>query len=107
MKNEKKLGMKQEKDETDSCLALSFRGMYNKSRTPAFFWKRGEEKELGREDIVTARYLSDAERYADLMNGYWFGGRQVVMPEDVREKDSRMSGGFSILSIMLCRYAYL
>ena len=40
-------------------------------------------------DIVTARYLSDNERYADLLNGYGFGGEQIISAEDLSELDSR------------------
>ena len=40
-------------------------------------------------DLVTARYLSDNERYADLLNGYGFGGAQIISAEDLSELDSR------------------
>lgn len=42
-----------------------------------------------RRDELLKSYLSDNARYADLINGYVFGGRQVVRPEDVTELDSR------------------
>ena len=40
-------------------------------------------------DLITARYLSDNERYADLLNGYGFGGAQIISAEDLSELDSR------------------
>lgn len=40
-------------------------------------------------DVVQIRCLSDNERYADLINGVVFGGRQVVHGEDIREMDSQ------------------
>lgn len=42
--------------------------------------------------MALERYLENPERYADLINGYRFQGRQVVKPEDVVEKDTRLSG---------------
>ena len=40
-------------------------------------------------DIVQIRCLSDNERYADLINGIVFGGRQVVHGEDLQAMDSQ------------------
>ena len=40
-------------------------------------------------DIVQIRCLSDNERYADLLNGIVFRGRQVVRVEDLQEMDSQ------------------
>ncbi len=40
-------------------------------------------------DVVQIRCLSDKERYADLINGIVFGGRQVVHGEDIQEMDSQ------------------
>ncbi len=40
-----------------------------------------------RRDELLKSYLSDNTRYADLINGYVFEGRQVVRPEDVTELD--------------------
>lgn len=47
---------------------------------------------MGEVDVRLERYFEDPVRYADLINGYRFQGRQVVKPEDVKEKDSRLSG---------------
>ena len=47
---------------------------------------------MGEVDAKLDRYLSDSARYADLINAYRFNGRQIVKPEDVKEKDTRLSG---------------
>lgn len=47
---------------------------------------------MGEVDAKLERYLNDSARYADLINGYWFNGNQVVKPENVQEKDSSLSG---------------
>lgn len=41
------------------------------------------------EDSVLKKYLSDNERYADLINGLGFCGRQIVSAEDLEELDSQ------------------
>ncbi len=38
---------------------------------------------MGKIDVVVNRYCSDAERFADLFNGVFFEGRQVVKPEEL------------------------
>lgn len=40
-------------------------------------------------DMIAARYLSDNERFADLLNGYGFEGEQIVSAADLSEMDSR------------------
>ena len=40
-------------------------------------------------DVAQFRFLSDNERYADLINGAVFGGRQVVRGTDLQEMDSQ------------------
>ncbi len=47
-------------------------------------------------DEVLRCYLSDDARYADLMNGMIFEGRNVVQPEDLHPLDSRVEGEKSI-----------
>lgn len=47
-----------------------------------------KEEKMGR-DILLKRYLSDNERYADLMNGTQFGGKQIVQAKDFEELDSQ------------------
>ncbi|MBR6642536.1 MAG: transposase [Lachnospiraceae bacterium] len=44
---------------------------------------------MANEDEVLARYLSNDERYADLINGIGFGGRQVVQAADLSERDTK------------------
>ncbi len=44
---------------------------------------------MAKEDEILTRYFSDDERYADLINGISFGGRQVVRPEDLSERDTK------------------
>lgn len=44
---------------------------------------------MAKEDEVLARYLSDDERYADLINGVTFGGRQVVFAENLSDRDTK------------------
>ena len=41
------------------------------------------------EDIVVNAYFSDNARFADLINGLVFGGRQVVKEEELEERDSQ------------------
>ena len=41
------------------------------------------------QDIVLQRYLSDNERYADLINGILFEGEQKVRASDLNEIDSQ------------------
>lgn len=36
-------------------------------------------------DVISIEYFEDAERFADLLNGYVFQGKQVIRPEDVGE----------------------
>lgn len=44
---------------------------------------------MAKEDELLKCYLSDDERYADLINGVSFGGRQVVRAEDLCDRDSQ------------------
>lgn len=39
-------------------------------------------------DLTTKRCLSDNERYADLINGAVFGGKQLLQPQDLTDRDS-------------------
>lgn len=47
---------------------------------------------MGKKDIVLTRYFEDDDRYADLLNGYIFCGKQVVSGEDIVEKNGTVSG---------------
>ena len=42
---------------------------------------------MGNKDTVTKKYLSDPARFADVVNNFVYGGRQVVKPENLEEKD--------------------
>lgn len=42
---------------------------------------------MGNKDTVTKKYLSDPARFADIVNNFVYGGRQVVKPENLEEKD--------------------
>lgn len=44
---------------------------------------------MAKEDEILTRYFSDNERYADLINGISFGGRQVVRAEDLSDRDTK------------------
>ena len=44
-------------------------------------------------DTLLKHYFSDNARYADLINGFAFGGQQVVMPEDLTEEDTTKEYG--------------
>ena len=43
---------------------------------------------MGKRDSAGKVYFSNAERFADLVNGFCFGGKQVLRPEDLSEWDS-------------------
>ena len=42
---------------------------------------------MGKADIAVKNWLSDRERFADLFNGTVFGGKQVVLPEELEDMD--------------------
>ena len=39
-------------------------------------------------DTVTKDYVKDAGVFADIFNYYIYGGRQVILPEHLTERDS-------------------
>ena len=43
---------------------------------------------MSRKDVMTAIYLQDKNRFADLINVYCFHGKAVIRPEDIQEIDS-------------------
>lgn len=49
---------------------------------------------MGQKDISLVRYFEDQGRYADLINGFVFQGREVVSEGDVQDMDSRVTGVF-------------
>ena len=50
-----------------------------------------EELNMGK-DLIHKQCLGNKERYADLLNGLLFGGRQEVHPDDLQEPDSPTVG---------------
>ena len=45
---------------------------------------------MGQKDICLKRYLSDAERFADLINGILGEGERLVSPQDLTDMDSQV-----------------
>jgi len=56
---------------------------------PYLLQKQEVKQSLAKEDEVLKRYLSDDERYADLINGVSFGGRQIVRAENLSDRDTQ------------------
>ena len=44
---------------------------------------------MGKKDIGTYEYMSDKNRFADLFNFYLYGGKKVILPEKLRELDTK------------------
>ena len=44
-----------------------------------------EEKSMGKADVNVNIWLSEKKRFANLFNGVIYGGRQVILPEDLEE----------------------
>ena len=55
----------------------------------------GKGNSMGQKDISLVRYFEDEDRYADLINGFIFGGERVVSGADIQELDSRITGFLS------------
>ena len=47
---------------------------------------------MGQRDISQGRYFEDNQRYADLINGFVFKGKQVISGQDIQDMDSRVTG---------------
>ena len=47
---------------------------------------------MGIKDIETAIFFDDDKRYADLLNGYIFGGKQVITEKQLYNQDTREMG---------------
>lgn len=45
---------------------------------------------MGEKDNKTVEYFKDNRRFADLMNARFFGGKEVVKPESLREADKEL-----------------
>lgn len=61
---------------------------------------------MGQKDISLVRYFEDQDRFADLINGFIFKGKQIVSGKDILEMDSRVTGTFGQLKkrIMVQKY---
>ncbi len=46
---------------------------------------------MGKTDALTYNYMNDNTRFADIMNFYLYGGKQVIRPEDLKDMDTRMT----------------
>ena len=47
---------------------------------------------MGKVDTVMKNYLQDKTRFADLFNGVFFGGRQVILPQELSEASESYVG---------------
>lgn len=45
---------------------------------------------MGARDIITVEYFSDNRRFADIINGRFFQGREVVKPDKLEEADKEL-----------------
>ena len=43
---------------------------------------------MGNIDTITKEYISDNRRFADLFNFLIYGGREVIRPQDLEERDA-------------------
>lgn len=43
---------------------------------------------MAKKDIISNEYFEDKERFADLLNGYLFDGKNVIQPEDLTESNA-------------------
>lgn len=43
---------------------------------------------MGKENAAVRQWMKDRNRFADLYNGYVFGGHQVICPEELEPADS-------------------
>ena len=43
---------------------------------------------MGDKDSVTKEYMKQPERFADLFNGFCYGGEQRIQPGDLRDMDT-------------------
>lgn len=49
---------------------------------------------MGKEDIQSMNYLNDARRFADMVNGSLFHGKNIIDAKDLQEADKEV---FSLL----------
>lgn len=46
---------------------------------------------MGKADITLKEYLSDTRRYADLLNGALFGGKEIISGEELSDMTAVLS----------------
>ncbi len=42
---------------------------------------------MGKMDIMTKEYMSDNKRFVDLFNYFLYGGREILLVEELEERD--------------------
>lgn len=42
---------------------------------------------MQKEDAISIEYLEEPARFADLINGFIYHGRELLRPEDISEKN--------------------
>lgn len=47
---------------------------------------------MGRTDTITKKYMSDNKKFADVFNYFIYGGKQVITPDNLVEKDAAELG---------------
>ena len=55
------------------------------------FLLRPKEEICMEHNTIVNRYLSDNERYADLINGCEFGGEQIIAAKDLQDIDTQVN----------------
>ena len=60
---------------------------------------------MGTKDIETAIFFDDDRRYADLLNGYIFDGKQVIMEKQLYSQDTRETGKYRCFYV-LCPHLF-
>lgn len=45
---------------------------------------------MGKADVQTLDYFQDSRVFADMINAYFFGGKQIIKPEELEEGDKEL-----------------
>ncbi len=45
---------------------------------------------MGKKDIQTSEFFEDNRLFSDLVNGFLFEGKQVLLPENLKEADCEL-----------------
>ena len=51
---------------------------------------KGRKVRMGQQDLYQNDFYEDKERFADLFNGVFFGGREIMKPDELETEDSVM-----------------